>query len=156
MNTRNQPSGDEHHIAAGEALQESMRLFDGFFACFGHQLRHRRRSASLPAVNHAAARMCGMPAEAFVDNTVLDLLGDGVERADLAMRRVLATGQPVLDLEAVGQLPTRTELGYWIVNYFPTKTRTGKVMQVNAVSIKVTKQGKLEPVTPLRSRCPGI
>lgn len=145
MNKReNQPSGDEHHLAAGEALQESMRLLAVFshasaldFVVFDDHLRYR-------AVNKAAAHTCGIPAEAFVGNTVLDILGNVADRTDHILRRVLATGQPVLDLESVAQLPTRRELGYWIVNYFPIKSRTGKVMQVDAISVEVTKQKRLE------------
>jgi transcriptional regulator with PAS, ATPase and Fis domain len=146
MNKReNQPSGDGHHLAAGEALQESLRLLVAFtyvsaldfVIILDDQLRYR-------AVNDAAADTCGVPAEAFVGNTVRDIFGPFADRTHHALRRVLTTGQPVLDLEAVGQLPTRRELGYWIVNYFPIKSRTRKVMQVGAVIVEVTKQNMLE------------
>ena len=58
--TENQPSGDEHHLAAGEALQESLQLLVAFshasaldFIIFDDQLRYR-------AVNNAAADTCGI------------------------------------------------------------------------------------------------
>jgi PAS domain-containing protein len=122
--TENQPSGDEHHLAAGEALQESLQLLVAFshasaldFIIFDDQLRYR-------AVNNAAADTCGIPAGAFVGNTVRDMFGDFADRVDRALRQVLTTGHPVLNLEVVGRLPARRELGYWIANYFPIKSRT--------------------------------
>ena len=71
------------------------------------------------------------------------MFGDFADRVDRALRQVLTTGHPVLNLEVVGRLPARRELGYWIANYFPIKSRTGKVMQVDTIVVEVTKQKKL-------------
>ena len=60
------------------------------------------------------------------------------------LRRVLLTGEPVTNVPLALQLPTRTEVGHWVVHYFPMNDASGKVTRIGVVVVEVTEQKKLE------------
>ena len=72
------------------------------------------------------------------------MLGDFAELIEPQLEHVVATGQPVLNLETSFILPTRTKPGHWIAHFIPIKEATGKVTQVGAVVVEITEQKNLE------------
>jgi DNA-binding CsgD family transcriptional regulator len=99
-------------------------------------------------VNNALAVMNGVPAEAHIGRTVREVTGSVGSSIELMMGCVLFTGQSVLNLEVMGKLPTRNEVGYWIANYFPVHDSTGGVKQVGALVVEITSLRKLEMCLP--------
>jgi signal transduction histidine kinase len=95
-------------------------------------------------VNDAVVAMHrGIPAQAFVGNTMRDMIGDAAPEPEARLRRVLAAGEtPPVEVSAM--LPTRTELGYWIEKQFTIKNGAGRVMQIASLAVEVTAQRKLE------------
>lgn len=106
-------------------------------AIFDRQLRFL-------AVNQATVASTGIPAEAYVGNRLRDFIGDAASQPDALMERVFATGDAPAPLEIAALLPTRTEIGYWILKVFPVKGRSGTVGQVATLSVEVTTHRKLE------------
>lgn len=87
--------------------------------------------------------MHGVPAEAHIGMSLRDITGDETPHAEALLRPVLDTGQTHW-LEVGRMLPGRTELGYWIANYFPLQSRAGRVEQVGTLCVEVTEQRELE------------
>jgi transcriptional regulator with PAS, ATPase and Fis domain len=136
-------SGNERHLAALQAIDESAQLLTAFsgtsvigFAVCDDQLRYQ-------GINAAMAAMNGITAEAHVGKTVRDILKGAASKPEPALRQVLASGQAVR-FELAAMLPTRTELGYWIENYLPIKGRQGRRNLVATITVEVTAQRKLE------------
>jgi transcriptional regulator with PAS, ATPase and Fis domain len=141
MNGRNEKLPDNQRSLA--ALDESERLLAAFFsasvigiAVCDDQLRYL-------GINDALAVMNGITAEAHLGNTVRDILGNAAAKPEPALKRVMASGQAVC-FELSALLPTRTELGCWIENYFPIKSGRGRANQVATITVEVTAQRKLD------------
>jgi formate hydrogenlyase transcriptional activator len=96
------------------------------------------------AVNPRLAEMNGILAEAHLGKSVREVLGDFAELVEPQFNRVLATQQPVLNLEISFMLPHRTEPAHRIEQYIPIKGTTGKVTQIGIVAVEITERKRLE------------
>jgi transcriptional regulator with PAS, ATPase and Fis domain len=143
MRRGNGPGGVGNHFAAFEDLDESKRLLAAFSAASVIGLAVCDDQLRFQAVNDALAAMNGITPEAHAGNTVRDILKHAAAQPEPALERVLASGEAVC-FELTATLPTRTEVGYWIENYFPIKGRAGRVNQVATITVEVTAQRKLE------------
>ena len=137
------PASSHWGLFASEAFSDAEQLLAAFFnastvglCIFDSQLRFQ-------AVNNALVAMDGLSAEAHRGKTVLEALGN-VNGLELALQRVLVTGEPVLDVQISGHLPNRAEVVHWIGNYFPITDCLRSVKQIGAVLVDTTKQKKLE------------
>jgi PAS domain-containing protein len=75
-------------------------------------------------VNERMAEMDGQPVAAHPGRTIRDLAPDFADLLEPIVRRVLATGEPIRDLEIEGESPTRPgERRTWIGQWFPQTTR---------------------------------
>jgi len=96
------------------------------------------------AINDTLASMNGLPAEAHIDKTIYQMLGNAATKVEPAFQHVFVTGEPLSNYQVIAQLPTRTETGHWIENYYPIKNGSGKVLQVVAIVLEVTKRKSIE------------
>ena len=131
-------------VAVPQAFRDPLQLLGALFctpalgfALFDRQLRYH-------AVNRSLASMNGVPAEAHLGKTLVQVLGNAAEMVELAVQRVFVTGETILNSHLSAELPTRTEPGHWIVNYFPIKSNTGKINQVSVTVLEITKRKMLE------------
>lgn len=127
-----------------EALIESEQLLKAYFRASSVGLCILDSDFRYLAVNDTLAEMHGVPAATHLGKSVRDILGDFAELVEPQFRRVLATGQPIADLQISFVLPTRTEPGHWVEHYIPIKDATGKVTQIGVIAVEVTEQKKLE------------
>jgi PAS domain S-box-containing protein len=102
------------------------------------------RQLRFRAINDALASMNGFPAEAHIGKTIHHILGTAAARIEPAFQHVFVTGDPLSNFELTARLPTRTETGHWIENYYPIKARSGKVLQVGVIVVEVTKRKNVE------------
>ncbi|MFJ8650176.1 SpoIIE family protein phosphatase [Streptomyces sp. NPDC093546] len=91
-------------------------------------------------VNPALERINGLPAEEHLGRTVRDALpfldADSIESA---MRRVLATGTPLVDQHAVGRTDADPNTEHaWSVSYYRLEDPSGKVLGVGTSVVDVT------------------
>jgi formate hydrogenlyase transcriptional activator len=140
------------HIAEPDAFQDPEQLLSTFFgastvglAICDDQLRYK-------AVNKTLAAMNGIPADVHLGRTVHEILGEAAKEMEPAFQQVLSTGRPLCNVELALKLPTRTEMGHWVENYFPIKDDAGNVRQVGVVVVEVTRQKKLEEETQRLNR----
>ena len=62
-------------------------------------------------INERLAEINGIPSAEHVGKTVRDLLPELADTVELEMRRILATGEPRLNIEIVGETPAQPCLG---------------------------------------------
>jgi hypothetical protein len=89
--------------------------------------------------------MHGLPLGLHLGRTLRDVLGEVALRVEPAIKQVLTTGRPVLNLEIAGALPTRKRPGRWVDNFFPAKDANGRVKQVGVVVVQLPPETNLQP-----------
>jgi DNA-binding CsgD family transcriptional regulator len=62
----------------------------------------------------------------------------------VAFEHVFKTGEPLSNFSLAAKLPSRTEMGYWIEDYYPIKTKSGKIVQVGAIVLEVSEKKSIE------------
>jgi DNA-binding CsgD family transcriptional regulator len=102
------------------------------------------RQLRFQAINDALASMNGVPAEAHIGKTIHHILGTAAARIEPAFERVFVTGNPLSNFELTARLPTRSEAGHWVENYYPIKAGSGRVLQVGVIVLEVTKRKNVE------------
>jgi formate hydrogenlyase transcriptional activator len=130
--------------AALASLIESEQLLAAYFSASRVGVCILDTDFRFLAINRTLAEMNGILAEAHLGKSVREVLGDFAELVEPSFNRVLATQQPVLNLEISFMLPNRTEPGHWIEQYIPIKGATGKVTQVGIVVVEITERKRLE------------
>ncbi len=95
-------------------------------------------------VNSAIASMNSLPAEEHLGQTPCDVLGRTSRIIEPRIDRVFLTGEPVYHHEFSAKLPKRTDVGYWIQDYFPIADEGGRVNYVAVSVVEVTEQRRLE------------
>ncbi len=96
-------------------------------------------------VNDTLAEMNGVPAHEHLGRTVREVVPKLAPVVEPLFRRVLTTGEPVLDVEVSGE--TRSQPGverHWLQSFFPIAGPTGKPQGVGAIVVEVTEHKHLE------------
>lgn len=88
--------------------------------------------------------MNGVPAPAHIGKTIHHILGSAAAKVAPAFQHVFSTGDPLSNFELTARLPNRSETGHWIENYYPIKAGSGKVLQVGAIVLEITKSKHVE------------
>jgi PAS domain S-box-containing protein len=97
-------------------------------------LRYRR-------VNRCMAEINGLPAEAHIGRTVREVVPDLADQAEAAMRAVLDTGVPVLDIEIGGETASRPGIERsWNESWLPLRLEDGSIAGLNVVAYETTEQ----------------
>ncbi|MER6979193.1 SpoIIE family protein phosphatase [Streptomyces carpinensis] len=97
-------------------------------------------------VNRALEAMNGLPAAAHIGHRLSEVLpGVNSEQMEAAMRRVLVTGDPVVNFRRIGRTPADPEHDrVWSCSYFRLEDAEGEPLGINASIIDVTAQEKNE------------
>lgn len=107
------------------------------FAVLDKKLRFRAVNKGLVTINRIAA-------DAHIGKTQRTLFGKSASALEDPFRHVFSTGRPIPSLEICGKLPTRLDIGYWVVSYFPISDERGEVRQVGAVVTEISGQKMLQ------------
>ena len=117
------------HLDALEATYQSAPIG---LCVLDTDLRFVRINARLAAVN-------GCSVEAHRGRTVHEVVPDVAATAAPALRRVLATGEPVVGVEITAETPAAPgELHTWVESWYPLRNRDGQVVGINVVAEDVT------------------
>ncbi|MFF4118892.1 SpoIIE family protein phosphatase [Streptomyces sp. NPDC001714] len=131
---------------AARQAREVGGLLDALFArspvglaIFDTELRFQQ-------VNRALEAMNGLPAAALIGHRPSEVLpGVDSEQMEAAMRRVLVTGDPVVDFRRIGRTPASPDHErVWSCSYFRLEDAEGEPLGINASVIDVTTQEKSE------------
>jgi PAS domain S-box-containing protein len=96
-------------------------------------------------LNSKLAEINGLTVEEHLGRTIHEIVPDLVDEAEPLFRRVLTTGEPLLNLEISGE--TRAQPGVkrtWIENWFPLRDSTGQVIGINVVVQEITSRKQSE------------
>jgi PAS domain S-box-containing protein len=137
-------AGETGLFSLPDSLEDTRHLFAGFSNTPQVGLAVIDDRFRFQAINSSLASMNGLPPEEHLGNTIQDVLGSAAGQLEVPFLHVLETGEPVSNFELRAELPKRSEVGYWTVNYFPLKDTSGRVKQVGAVVLEVTKWRRLE------------
>jgi PAS domain S-box-containing protein len=96
-------------------------------------------------VNQRLAEMNGVSVEAHIGRTIREIVPEIADVSEALVRRVVDSGQPVLDVELSGSTPrqpgvTRSCMEHW----FPLRDQHGNVTAVNVVVEEVTERKRAE------------
>lgn len=95
-------------------------------------LRYRR-------VNRRLAEMNGVPMEAHIGKTVREIVPELADTVEPLMRRVLETGEPVLNLEIEGETAARPGVTrWWREEWYPLLAQDGTVSGINITVAEIT------------------
>jgi len=107
------------------------------FGFFDTQLRYVR-------LNEALAVIDGLSVDQHLGRTVQDVLPDLDPRLEEALREVLASGAPVVDLEVGGQTPAQPgEERTWLTSIYPVAGSDGSPIGLGAVVVEITERVRL-------------
>jgi len=96
-------------------------------------------------INDRLAEINGRPVSEHIGRTPHEVVPGLAGPAEELFRRVLASGQPVLDVEISGTTPARPGVQrFWIEHWLPLKDPAGQVIGVNIVAEEVTERKKTE------------
>jgi formate hydrogenlyase transcriptional activator len=130
-------------FAYPEALAEPEKLLAAYFGSSDVGLAVLDPQFRYLALNNALAEINGVPAHDHLGKTTREVLGDLADTVEAEMQRAISTREPV-SLVVSAVLPTRTEIGHWMVHYVPIPNSAGEVTRVGAVVVEITAQKKLE------------
>jgi PAS domain S-box-containing protein len=96
-------------------------------------------------INKRLAEINGVPAEDHIGHTPWEVVPDLAEQAEFMLRRIIETGQPVLNVEVSGE--TRAQPGVhrtWLEHWLPLKAAEGHVIGINVVAEEITERKRME------------
>jgi formate hydrogenlyase transcriptional activator len=131
-------------FASPEALSEPEKLLAAYFSSSTVGLCILDADLRYLAINQRLAEMNGIPAASHLGKTVREVLGDFADMVEPGFRKVVSTGESVLNFEVSALLPTRTEMGHWMEYYLPIKDANGAVTRIAIIAVEITAQKKLE------------
>jgi PAS domain S-box-containing protein len=133
-------------VRAIRRIQSDLAVLDNFFtqspvgmAVYDQELRFVR-------LNDALAMINGVPAEEHLGRRVTEVLpGINGEEIESVMRRVLETGEPVVDARSHGLTPASPgQDRAWSASYFRLEEPGGQILGVSSTIIEVTERFQAE------------
>lgn len=96
-------------------------------------------------INERLAEINGFPAAAHLGRTVRELLPDLAPAAEPIFQQILASNQPVLNVELQGQTPAQPGVERtWLEHWFPLHDQSGAVIGINVVAEEITERKRQE------------
>ncbi len=96
-------------------------------------------------INERLAAFNGKPASAHIGRTVREVIPKIAPTVEPLLRRVLETGEPVLNLEIYGPKASEPEIErVWLIEYYPLKSKNGSVKGITAVILDITARKRAE------------
>ena len=90
-------------------------------------------------INRRLAEYHGRPVEDHIGRRLADVIPEIAPQAEPSLRRVIETGEPILDQERRGTTPAAPGVErHWRSSYFPIKSSDGTVTGVSIVVLEVT------------------
>jgi PAS domain S-box-containing protein len=97
------------------------------------------------SINDHLAEINGLPADAHVGRLVHQVLPQLADTLEPIYRRVIQTGQPVVDVEIHGPAAARLEDDRcWLVSHYPVTDLQGTVLGVSTVVQEITERRRVE------------
>jgi PAS domain S-box-containing protein len=97
------------------------------------------------SINDRLAEIHGLPAEAHRGRTLREVVPEVADELELLLRRVIATGIPLLDWEVRSDTSSQSDgERVWLSSYYPVKDEQGTVLGLNTVVQEITERKRAE------------
>ena len=128
--------------AARRDAQDSLAVVDAFFAAAPVALAFMDTNFHYVRVNEALAAYNGLSAEEHFGRSLRDVLGgDVAEEIEPYHRRVVETGEAIIDLPVAGRSAAAPdEERSWLVSYYPVRDAADEIIGVGVVITDVTER----------------
>src|SRR5438093_10597621 len=124
---------------------ESLSLLDTLLASAPVGLAFVDRDLRYVRINDSMAALNAASPEAHLGKTVREMLPELAEVVEPLHRRVIETGEPVLDVEFSGESADRSGVrGHWLSSYYPVRSAEGSIVGVGVVVIDISEQKRTE------------
>lgn len=97
------------------------------------------RAFRIVRVNATLAEVSGSSPEELIGRTVADVVPDVWAQMEPVYRRVLETGQAVVNLEVVRDLPSGSDRRFWLASYYPVRIED-QVVGIGIVVVDITER----------------
>jgi diguanylate cyclase (GGDEF)-like protein/PAS domain S-box-containing protein len=92
-------------------------------------------------INRKLAEIDGIPIDAHIGRTLREVVPNVADTIEPLYRRVIETGQPVLQFEIHGTTPAQPDIERdWLVDYYPMKEPDDSVQGVAAIVSEITER----------------
>jgi PAS domain S-box-containing protein len=96
-------------------------------------------------INERLAALNGRSVGDHIGRTVAEVVPDVAPQAEAVLRRILATGEPLRDVEIRGQVPSMPGVErVWLEQFTPLRDETGRIVAISVVAEEVTGKRDLE------------
>jgi PAS domain S-box-containing protein len=96
-------------------------------------------------LNEPIAEICGLPMEAHIGRTPRELPTEHGEQAEAALRKVLETGEPLVEYEIAGTTAAQPGVTRcWHAQLVPIKDADGRILGVSAAVLEITDRKNAE------------
>lgn len=136
----------ETALRESEALSQRRLLeLETIYNSAGVGLAVLDRDLRFVRINRHLAEINGPSVEQHLGRTVREIVPALANEAEPIMRRILETGQPVLDIEISGETPAQPGVKRsWRENWLPLTDELGQVLGINIVAIEITEHRRVE------------
>jgi PAS domain S-box-containing protein len=108
------------------------------FGFFDHELRYLR-------LNPAMAEMNGVPIDAHLGRSLVEVLPNLSPEVAESFRQVLHSGQSIVNKEVIGEGPGGLgEQRYWLCNFYPVKLPDGTMLGAGVVVADIDDRKRME------------
>lgn len=136
---------EEAERAARNRSNEALALLDTLvtsapvgLAFWDTELRYQR-------LNRLLAEMNGLPVEAHLGHTMGELLPDLAATIEPLFRRILETGEPIIDIEIAGTtLAAPGQQRYWLASYYPVWLQNQQIVGIGGVVTDITERKRTD------------
>ena len=103
------------------------------------------RECRFVQINPWLAATTGRAVEALLGRALREVLPDLAERIEPALQRVLATGEPVFDVELPGSGTTDpAHRRHWLTNWYPIRDHASTLLGAGVVVTEITERKRIE------------
>jgi PAS domain S-box-containing protein len=96
-------------------------------------------------VNETLAAINGLSVEQHMGLTLRDVRPEMAELLEPLLRRVIETGEPVIDLEFSDDMPADPgRQQYWLLSFYPVRTQGGEMLGVGILVSEITERKRVE------------
>ncbi len=126
---------DRSQLVAQRQLREIKAIYQTApigLTIFDLDLRYER-------INQRLAEMNGFSISDHIGRTMREIVPDLADEVEPLFRQILATGQPLLNVEISGE--TRSQPGIhrtWLENFYPLQDDSGQIVGINVVVQEIT------------------
>ncbi len=96
-------------------------------------------------INNRLAEINGMTVEQHLGKTIREIIPDIADEAEVVLRQIIETGQPVRNIEIKGETPAQPGVERtWLEHWLPFKNHQGVVVGINIVAEEITERKRQE------------